>query len=262
MGSDSLGGYQMKLVGIVGSNAPHSHNRLLLQYIAYRFSHLFDLEILEIVDVPLFNQSQDQTGNPVIQNLNRKIEQADGVIISTPEHNHTITSALKSTIEWLSFNLHPFDGKPTMIMGASYYQQGSSRAQLHLRQILDAPGVNAMVLPGNEFLLGNCKDAFDQVGQLKAEGTVAFLETCLRNFLAYVELIQGIEARKSVADTEELVEADATASASASWEVAAEPVPVVSTSKDSFEQALDQTFGLDLGIAPKEDVFDTIPLPK
>lgn len=39
-----------------------------------------------------------------------------------------------------------------MIVGASYYDQGSSRAQLHLRQILDAPGVNAIVMPGNEFL--------------------------------------------------------------------------------------------------------------
>ena len=39
-----------------------------------------------------------------------------------------------------------------MIVGASYDVQGSSRAQLHLRQILDAPGVNATVMPGNEFL--------------------------------------------------------------------------------------------------------------
>ena len=38
-----------------------------------------------------------------------------------------------------------------MIVGCSYYDQGTSRAQLHLRQILDAPGVNAIVMPGNEF---------------------------------------------------------------------------------------------------------------
>ena len=36
----------MKIVGIVGSNAPFSHNRLLLQYIGYKFWQLFDLEIL------------------------------------------------------------------------------------------------------------------------------------------------------------------------------------------------------------------------
>ena len=44
-----------------------------------------------------------------------------------------------------------------MIVGASYYDQGTSRAQVHLRKILDAPGVNAYTLPGNEFLLGKQK---------------------------------------------------------------------------------------------------------
>ncbi|MHC5879517.1 NADPH-dependent FMN reductase, partial [Streptococcus pyogenes] len=82
---------------------------------------------------------------PVLQEFNEKILAADGVIISTPEHNHTIPSSLNSLLEWLSFNLHPLAGKPTMIVGASYDVQGSSRAQLHLRQILDAPGVNATV---------------------------------------------------------------------------------------------------------------------
>ena len=76
---------------------------------------------------------------------------ADGVIIATPEHNHTVTAGLKSLLEWLSFKIHPLENKPVMIVGASYYDQGTSRAQLHLRQILDAPGVNALVMPGNEF---------------------------------------------------------------------------------------------------------------
>ena len=143
----------MKLVGIVGSNAEVSYNRILLKYIKKQFSHLFDLEILEIKDIPLFNQSDDQTNSAPVQKLTQKILQADGVIIATPEHNHTIPASLKSVLEWLSFKIHPLENKPVMIVGASYYDQGSSRAQLHLRQILDAPGVNAIVLPGNEFLL-------------------------------------------------------------------------------------------------------------
>ena len=61
--------------------------------------------------------------------LNNKITRADGVIIATPEHNHTISAALKSVLEWLSFEVHPFENKPVMIVGASYYDQGTSRAQ-------------------------------------------------------------------------------------------------------------------------------------
>lgn len=70
----------------------------MLQYIGYKFWQLFDLEILEITDVPLFNQSDDQTDNPVIQNLAHKIAAADGVIIATPEHNHTTSAALKARL--------------------------------------------------------------------------------------------------------------------------------------------------------------------
>ena len=197
----------MKLVGIVGSNAVQSYNRTLLQYIAKQFGDKFELEVLEINEVPLFNQSDDQTDSPVIQKLAAKISGADGVIIATPEHNHTIPAALKSVIEWLSFKIHPFENKPVMIIGASYFKQGSSRAQLDLRQILDSPGVNAIVLPGNEFLLGNVKEAFTDEGMLKDAGTQSFLGLCLDKFVRFIEVVSVLEkpaAPKEAAVMEDL----------------------------------------------------------
>lgn len=185
-----------KFVGIVGSNAEVSYNRMLLQFIKRRFSSLFDLEIVEIKDVPMFNQSNDQTYSEPIQRIHRKIINADGVIIATPEHNHTIPAGLKSLIEWLSFKIHSLEHKPVMIVGASYFDQGSSRAQLHLRQILDAPGVNAIVMPGNEFLLGKVKETFDENGDLKDQGTVDFLQSCLKKFIRFVEVVTALEEPK------------------------------------------------------------------
>ena len=194
----------MKLVGIVGSNAEMSYNRLLLAFIAKKYKKQFTLDVLEIKDLPLFNQSDDQTNSPEVQYINQKIKMADGVIIATPEHNHTIPAALKSALEWLSFNIHPLENKPVMIVGASYYNQGSSRAQLHLRQILDAPGVNAMVMPGNEFLLGNVKQAFDENGQLKEQRTIDFLTVCLEKFMKFVEMVTVIQAPKPALPAEDL----------------------------------------------------------
>lgn len=183
----------MKLIGIVGSTADKSYNRQLLQFIAKEYYTLFDLEILEIANIPMFNQSKDQTNSVAIQNMARKIMGADGVIIATPEHNHTIPAGLKSVLEWLSFSIHPLENKPVMIVGASYFSQGSSRAQLHLRQILDAPGVNALVMPGNEFLLGNVKEAFDEDGNLKDEGTIGFLGSVLNKFVQFIEVISQLD---------------------------------------------------------------------
>lgn len=144
----------MKPVGLVGSNADLSYNRKLLQFIAKHYTHLFDLDLLEIKEVPLFDASNDQTDTPIIQSLNQKISQADGIIIATPEHIRTTTPALKATLEWLSYQVHPFTNKPVYVIGASYHDQGTSRAQLHVKQILQAPGMNAYAFPGNEFLLG------------------------------------------------------------------------------------------------------------
>ena len=188
----------MKFVAIVGSNADQSYNRMLLQFMQRHFKIKCEIELLEIKDVPMFNQDEDQSDCFAIRYLNNKITRADGVIIATPEHNHTITPALKSTLEWLSFKLHPLENKPVMIVGASYYDQGTSRAQVHLRKILEAPGVNAYTLPGNEFLLGKAKEAFDVNGNISNEGTVKFLESCLDNFIKYVEVVSKLRKPKPI----------------------------------------------------------------
>ncbi|MCP0887399.1 PAS domain-containing protein [Ligilactobacillus sp. WILCCON 0076] len=186
----------MKFVGIVGTIAEKSYNRKLLEYIVKHYTEIAEIEMLDIKDVPMFNASKDQTNSEVIQNLNNKILAADGVILVTPEHNHTTTAAMKSVLEWLSFNVHPFENKPVLIVGASYFSQGSSRAQLSLRQILDSPGVNALVMPGNEFLLGNVKEAFDDNGELKDERTAGFLGSVLEKFAKWVEVLKALNTKE------------------------------------------------------------------
>ncbi|WP_438839051.1 NAD(P)H-dependent oxidoreductase [Streptococcus pluranimalium] len=189
----------MKFVGIVGSNADQSYNRMLLQFMQRHYKIKCEIEILEIKDVPMFNQDEDQSDNFALRYLYNKITRADGVIIATPEHNHTITPALKSILEWLSFgDLHPFENKPIMIVGASYYDQGTSRAQVHLRKILEAPGVNAYAMPGNEFLLGKAKEAFDNKGDIINPSTVDFLGSCLDNFIKYVGVVKQLQKPKPI----------------------------------------------------------------
>lgn len=182
----------VKFVGIVGTNAEFSYNRLLVQFMAEHFSDCDEIEVLDIQNLPLFDQSDDQTDSESVQFFNNKVKEADGIIIATPEHNHSIPSALKSLIEWLSYKVHPFDGKPVMIVGASYDVQGSSRAQLHLRQVLDSPGVNAIVMPGNEFLLGRAHESFDENNNLKDLKTIGFLESCFKNFVRFTEVVHNL----------------------------------------------------------------------
>lgn len=183
----------MKFVGIAGSVAEDSYNRKLLTYIASQFVGIADIEILELNEVPMFNQDDDQTDSPVIQYLSRKIAAADGVLLVTPEHNHTTTPAMKNIVEWLSFKVHPFANKPVLILGASIHAEGSARAQTSLRQIMEAPGVGALVMPGDEFLLADAKNAFDAMGRLKDDKTVAFLKTVMTKFSQWVKALTAMQ---------------------------------------------------------------------
>lgn len=89
----------MKFVGLVGSNADQSYNRKLLEFIRKQFKLKFELEVLEIDEVPLFNQDEKWDESFQLRLLYNRITRADGVIIATPEHNHTITAALKSVLD-------------------------------------------------------------------------------------------------------------------------------------------------------------------
>ncbi|MFD0896851.1 FAD-dependent oxidoreductase [Loigolactobacillus binensis] len=179
----------MKFIGLIGTNATISNNRILLQYMQSHFGPQQDIEICEINQLPLFNEDLAEPTPASVTALAAKISAADGVIIATPEYDHSIPAALKSVLEWLSCKIHPLTNKPVMIIGGSLGPQGASRAQQHLRQILDSPGVGALVLPSNEFLLGHVQAAFDVHQQLKDPQTVSFLEQCFTHYLDFTKMI-------------------------------------------------------------------------
>ncbi|APX71761.1 NAD(P)H-dependent oxidoreductase [Companilactobacillus allii] len=178
----------MKFIGIVGTNATKSTNRQLLQFMQKHFSKKADLEVCEIKGLPAFNQPQDRVLPTGLKDLSDKIEESDGVIIATPEYDHTVPAPLKSVLEWLSYTTRPFIDKPVMIVGASYGALGSSRAQNHLRQILDAPELKARVMPSEEFLLGHSLQAFDESGDLIYKDKATELEECFDQFLLFVDI--------------------------------------------------------------------------
>lgn len=184
----------MKFIGIVGTNATTSTNRQLLQFMQQHFREQATIEICEIKDLPAFNEPEDKTMPQTVLALSEKIVAADGVIISTPEYDHAIPAVLKSALEWLSYTTRPLIDKPVMIVGASHGSLGSSRAQGHLRQILDAPELKARVMPSSEFLLGRSLAAFDEAGQLVYPEKVTELEECFTEFLLFVDIVNQLTA--------------------------------------------------------------------
>lgn len=178
----------MKLVAIVGTNSDRSTNRKLLKFMAKHFAQEAEIEILEIKDLPAFNEPEEKQAPQVVAEFNQKIAQAQGVIIATPEYDHTVPAPLSSALEWIAYTSRPLINKLVMIVGASLGLLGTSRAQAHLRQILDAPELKARLMPGNEFLLGHSEQVLTDEGELTNADKVAELEDCFAEFLEFVSL--------------------------------------------------------------------------
>ncbi|UJF16007.1 NAD(P)H-dependent oxidoreductase [Jeotgalibaca sp. MA1X17-3] len=177
-----------KFIGLVGTNSDRSTNRQLLQFMEKHFSDKAEIEIVEIKEVPIFNKPADRTIPEEVAKIAKKIDEAAGVIISTPEYDHSVPAALSNALNWLSYGIYPFVDKPVMITGASYGTLGSSRAQMHLRQILDAPELKARIMPSSEFLLSHSLQAFDKDNNLNNQEHVEKLEELFADFLTFVEI--------------------------------------------------------------------------
>lgn len=178
----------VKLIGIVGTNSAESTNRKLLQYMQSHLADKAEIELVEVKDIPVFNKPADKKVPEKVTEIATKIETAEGVIIATPEYDHSIPAALMNALAWLSYGISPLLNKPVMITGASYGKLGSSRAQAQLRQILDAPELKASVMPGSEFLLAHSLQAFDEAGNLIDLETVQKLDALFNDFRIFVKI--------------------------------------------------------------------------
>ena len=177
----------LKLIAIVGTNSKRSTNRQLLQYMSKHFSDKAEIELVEIKDIPMFNKPADRNVPELVSEIAEKIDAADGVLIGTPEYDHSIPAVLMNALAWLSYGIYPLLNKPVMITGASYGTLGSSRAQLQLRQILNAPEIKANVLP-DEFLLSHSLQAFDPSGDLVDLDVVKKLDAIFDDFRIFVKI--------------------------------------------------------------------------
>ena len=103
----------MKFIAIVGTNASKSYNRRLLHFMKKHFAAKAEIVIKEIKEYPLFCEDFDETPHSIME-LATEIDHSDGVIFATPEYDHGIPAALKSVIEWLSYDVHPLTNRPVM----------------------------------------------------------------------------------------------------------------------------------------------------
>ena len=177
----------MKVVAIVGSIRKESLNLQLAKHIQARFADKFEVEVLDIAPLPMYNQDIELDAPKEVLDFKAKVKAADAVLWLTPEYNSTIPGVLGNAIDWMSRVDKVMDQKPSIIMGASMGALGTVKAQMHLRDILFASGLNSPLLPMNEVYVGAAHTKFNEHGELTDQATIEFIDTVIANFQEWMK---------------------------------------------------------------------------
>lgn len=162
-------GKKFNVVAISGALRAASTNTALLQLAKELGKDVVNIEILDIKGVPLYDGDIEAAGIPdQVKTIADKIAAADGLYLATPEHNYSISAAMKNIIDWVTrVQPNPLVKKPIAIATAAAGGAGGARAQYDLRKILVYSGSH--VLSTNEVQIGANYLKFTQTGELTDE---------------------------------------------------------------------------------------------
>ncbi|MEX5747107.1 NADPH-dependent FMN reductase [Massilia sp. X63] len=176
-----------KIAVLVGSLRKDSFTRKVAHSMIELAPPGLDMEIVEIRDLPLYNQD-DETEHPsaAFTEFRERIGQADGVLFCTPEYNRSVPGALKNAIDVGSrpYGKAAFAGKPCAVVSVSPGALGGFGANHHLRQML--PFLDMPCMPAPEAYVGMVAGKYDG-DRLVDDSSRAFFQTFIDTFAAWVE---------------------------------------------------------------------------
>ena len=137
------------------------------------------------LDLPLLDKMYKEIKSPSekLQDLQKIIKNADGYIPITPEYNHSISSALKNTMDYF---LEEYFFKPSGIISYSVGSFGGVVAGNHLRQILAEMGASAIP---SQLSISSVNEVFDEHGTLIDKNYDRRILRFLDEFEWYVEAL-------------------------------------------------------------------------
>lgn len=180
---------------IVGSLRKNSLNRKVARSICAIPGDDLDCSMVEIGDLPLYNQDLDASPPEQWTRFRQQVASADGVLFCSPEYNRGIPGVLKNAIDVGSrpYGKSVFDKKPAAIVTASPGSIGGFGSNHQIRQA--CVFLNMPVMQQPEAYLGHVtEESFDADGCLK-DGALKDLVVVLANsFHGWVDMIHRSRA--------------------------------------------------------------------
>jgi chromate reductase len=177
---------------LVGSLRKTSFNGMLAKALISLAPSSLKLDIVEIGQLPLYNEDLDANPPPAPWTAFRqRVKAADAVLFVTPEYNRSVPAVLKNALDVGSrpYGASVWDRKPGAIVSSSPGAIGAFGANHHLRQSLVFLNVPTMQQP--EAYLSHVDKLFDEQGKLVGDGTGKFLQQFMQAFANWVETIRS-----------------------------------------------------------------------
>ncbi|MBD2308276.1 NAD(P)H-dependent oxidoreductase [Chroococcidiopsis sp. FACHB-1243] len=156
----------VKIVGIGGSLREDSYSQLALEIAARRVEALgAEVEILDLrqMQLPFCHGGDEYPGYPDVERLQNTVQQADGLVLATPEYHGSISGVLKNALDLMSFD--QLDSKVAGLISV-LGGQPNSNALNDMRLIMR--WVHAWVIP-EQIAIGQAWKAFGADGKLLDE---------------------------------------------------------------------------------------------
>lgn len=171
---------------LVGSLREDSFNRKLAHALIKLAPPELTLSIVEIGQLPLFNQDLEPTPPETWTAFREAVKAADAILFVTPEYNRSVPAALKNALDVGSrpYGESVWNGKPGAVFSASPGGIGGFGANHHLRQSLVFLNVPTMQQP--EAYIGGVDKLFDEKGEVTNDGARKFLKGLMDAFGRWV----------------------------------------------------------------------------
>jgi chromate reductase len=172
---------------VVGSLRKESFSRKMARAAADAAPETLKLEIVEIGQLPHYNQDEDTNPPAPWTQFRDRIRRADAVLFVTPEYNRSVPGVLKNAIDVASrpYGKSAWDKKPAAIISVSPGALSAFGANHHLRQSLVFLNMPAMQQP--EAYIGGADKLFDAEGKLINDSTRGFLGKVMQAFAAWID---------------------------------------------------------------------------
>lgn len=177
-----------KIAVIVGSLRKESWNRKLAKQLMSSAPSSLKMEIVEISQLPLYNQDPDDSGQPHKEwvDFREQMKQFDGFLFVTPEYNRSIPAPLKNAIDVGSrpYGKSIWGGKPGAVISSSPGAIGGFGSNQHLRQTFVFLNIFCMQQP--EAYISHVDTLFDENNNIKNEDTRKFIHQYLDAFANWI----------------------------------------------------------------------------